>query len=143
VRQERGARGGDNPVAGILCLTAGLAIFTLQDVILKLMSDTYPVHQAVAIRAAVALPILALFVALDGGLGQLASRRARALALRGAVMCLAYLSYYLGLAGLPLATCLALFFVAPIMVTVLAGVVLGERVGTRAGWRSSRPSRAS
>ena len=121
----------DERLKGILCLVAGIALFSLQDLIIKLLSSEYPVHQALAVRAATTAPILLALVAVDGGLRSLASPRAGLLLVRGCVMFAAYLSYYLGLAALPLAYCVSLYFTAPLFITALSTVVLGERVGPR------------
>jgi drug/metabolite transporter (DMT)-like permease len=116
---------------GVACLILGIAVFSLQDLVIKLVSDGYPLHQALTIRSLTALPLLLLMVALDGGLGQLATRRWQPVLGRAAVMFTAYGSYYLGLAALPLATCVALFFTAPLFITMLSVLVLGEKVGPR------------
>ena len=41
---------------GILALVLGIAVFSLQDVILKLLSDDYPLYQAMVIRSLTAVP---------------------------------------------------------------------------------------
>jgi len=119
------------PVKGAIYLVLGIAVFSLQDVVIKLVSGAYPLSEALTIRSVTALPLLFLLVAFDGGLTGLRSRRWRLLLLRGAVMCFAYTSYYLGLAALPLATCVALYFTAPLFITMLSVFVLGETVGPR------------
>ena len=54
---------------GILALTVGIAVFSLQDVILKLLSDDYPLYQAMIIRSLTAIPLLLIIVRwLDGTL---------------------------------------------------------------------------
>jgi drug/metabolite transporter (DMT)-like permease len=121
----------DQRTKGIVCLVTGVAVFSLQDVIIKIVSSDYPVHQALVIRSLTALPLLLLLVALDGGLRTLASQRRGLLVGRGLIMFAAYLSYYLGLAALPIATCVALYFTAPLFITVLSVFVLGETVGAR------------
>ena len=118
-------------IKGIICLTVGIAIFSLQDLIIKLLSGDYPVHQAMVIRSLTALPLLFLLVVLDGGARSLATKRRSVLVVRGLIMFTAYTSYYLGLAALPLATCVALYFTAPLYITMLSVVVLGESVGRR------------
>ena len=125
------SRAGDKPLLGMLCLVGGIAVFSLQDLIIKLISDDYPVHQALAIRGLVALPLLLVLVAKTSGLGSLRSMQAPVLALRGLVMLSAYTSFYLGLAALPIAICVSLYFVAPIFVTLLSALILRERVGPR------------
>jgi drug/metabolite transporter (DMT)-like permease len=125
------ARTRDNPIVGVLSLTAGITVFSVQDVIIKLISGAYPVHQAMTIRSLVALPLLLGLVALNGGIATLASRCAPLLLVRGAIMFSSYTSYYLALAALPMATCVALYFAGPLFITVLSALVLHERVDAR------------
>ena len=54
---------------GILALVVGIAVFSLQDVILKLLSGDYPLYQAMIIRSLTAVPLLLIIVFwLDGRL---------------------------------------------------------------------------
>jgi drug/metabolite transporter (DMT)-like permease len=123
------ARPGDRPLLGVLCLVAGVAVFSVHDLIIKLISDTYPVHEAMAIRGMVAVPLLLALVARSGGLRTIRTKRAPLLAVRGLLMLGAYTSFFLGLAALPMAIAVSLYFVAPIFVTLLSALTLGERVG--------------
>ncbi|HUF44109.1 MAG TPA: DMT family transporter [Aestuariivirgaceae bacterium] len=121
----------DQRIKGIVCLVAGIAVFSIQDLIIKILSSDYPVHQALVIRSLTALPLLLLLVFLDGGIRSLASQRRKLLIGRGLIMFAAYLSYYLGLAALPIATSVALYFTAPLFITMLSVFALGETVGLR------------
>src|SRR5690349_24466929 len=113
--------------AFILCL--GVFVFALQDWIIKAISDLYPVHQAIVIRAVVALPILLVLVRMSGAFRNILSPQARWLALRGFILVVAYTSYYLAFPAMPLAQVIALWFTTPLFVVALAGPILGERVG--------------
>jgi drug/metabolite transporter (DMT)-like permease len=86
----------------------------------------------VAIRSLIAIPILACMVHLETGLRAILTRRAGWLALRACAMFISYLAFYLAFPALPLAEAVALFFAAPLFITILAVPVLGEHVG----WRS-------
>jgi drug/metabolite transporter (DMT)-like permease len=118
---------------GILCLCAGLGLFSVQDLILKLLSGGYPLSQAMVFRSLVALPLLLLLAARDGGLGSLFTRGTKAMIGRGLVMFVAYAAYYLALPALPLATTVALYFSAPLFIVILSVPMLGETVGWRRG----------
>lgn len=113
---------------GIAFLIAGVAVFSAQDLILKLLSGDYPLSQAMVLRSLTSLPILAVLVHLSGGLRSLIAPGWPVMLLRGIVMFLAYLSYYLALPALPLATTVALYFAAPLMITVLSVLMLREHV---------------
>lgn len=117
--------------SGILFLVAGIAVFAVQDLILKLLSGTYPLHQAMVIRSVTAAPLLLILVQLNGGLSTLFTPGMRAMIGRGLIMFVAYTSYYLALAALPLATTVALYFAAPLFITLLSVLTLGETVAPR------------
>ena len=117
---------------GVLALCAGIALFSVQDAIIKGISGDYAVTLAIVIRCLVALPILILMVRAEAGLRALWTPNRGALILRGGIMLVAYTTYYMALAALPLAEAIALFFVSPVFVILMAGPVLGERVG----WQS-------
>lgn len=115
--------------SGILCLIAGLAIFSVQDLILKLISGDYPLHQAMMVRSLVALPFLIMIVRIfDGRLSTIATRGWWKMSLRGLLNFASYTFYYLALASLPLATTIALFFTAPLFITIASAVLLREKI---------------
>ena len=119
-------------INGILCLCAGIAIFSVQDLILKLLSGEYPLHQAMVLRSISAVPFMLAIVGwFDGTLSTLISPRWPAMLARGGLNFLAYTAYYLALAALPMATTVALYFTAPLIITVLSVLMLGERVSAR------------
>lgn len=117
---------------GILYLIAGIAIFSVQDLILKLISGDYPLHQAMVLRSLTAFPCLLLITwQMDGSLKGLVSPTWPAMLARGLLNFAAYTAYYLALAALPMATTVALYFTAPLMITLLSALVLKETVGQR------------
>lgn len=114
---------------GILALTLGIAIFSVQDVILKLLSGDYPLHQAMVIRSLTALPChLAIVWWFDGRLSTITTPGWWKMLTRGLLNFVAYTAYYLGLAYMPLADTIALFFTNPLFITLAAVLFLGERV---------------
>jgi drug/metabolite transporter (DMT)-like permease len=119
------------PVLGAASLCLGVMIFSGQDWIIKLLSGDYPVHQAIAIRGVVAVPILLAVIAATGNLRFVLSPRAGWLTVRGLVLMVAYTTYYLAFPSMPLANIVALWFTVPLFVTLLAGPFLGERVGLK------------
>jgi drug/metabolite transporter (DMT)-like permease len=113
---------------GILCLVAGLALFSVQDLILKLISGDYPLYQAMLVRGLVSAPLLVLLAVADGGVGTLFSSGLSRMIVRGLVMFVAYFSFYIALAGLSLPTTVALYFSNPLFITIFSVILLGERV---------------
>ena len=121
----------DAPVKGVLCVIAGISIFSIQDVIIKSISGSYPVHDIVFVRSVVALAPLLLIAHFDGGLSGLRTRRPLAHLLRACAMLASYTTFYLAIVALPLASAVALFFVAPLLITALSHFVLGEKAQLR------------
>ncbi len=120
-----------HPGLAALSLCSGVAIFSGQDWIIKLLSGDYPVHQAIAIRGVVAVLILLAFIAYSGKIESLRSKRMGLLIVRGLVLMMAYTTYYLAFPSMPLASIVAIWFTVPLFVTALAGPFLGEKVGVR------------
>ena len=114
---------------GILALVFGIAIFSVQDVILKQLSGDYPLHQAMVIRSLTALPFhLAIVWWFDGRLSTITTPGWWKMLARGLLNFVAYTAYYLGLAYMPLPDTIALFFTSPLFITLTAILFLGERV---------------
>ena len=114
---------------GILFLSAGALIFTIQDVIIKWISGDYPVTQILATRSLVAFAPLFILLYFDGGLRGVSGRRLGRLLIRAGLLFLSYTAYYLAIAAIPLAEAGSLFYTAPLFIVALAGPMLRERVG--------------
>ncbi len=119
-------------LTGIVSLILGVMIFSVQDAILKAVSGDHAVTLAIMLRSLVGLPILLVMVAYANGLGALRSRNWKLLIARGLIMLTAYTTYYMAFPALPLAEAVALFFTSPIFVTILASLILREKVTPQA-----------
>ena len=111
--------------AAILCL--GIAAYIVQDLIMKIASGHYPIHQALALRALTALPIAVLLIYLSGSLKAIKGST-RPMLPRSMLTVICNLTYYLALAALPMATVGALYLSAPLMITALSVLLLQEKV---------------
>ena len=117
---------------GISCVIGAVFAFTTQDMAIKWLSGDYALHQIVLIRALIALIVtLAIFVPLEGGYRNLRTRRPLLHLLRGLAIIVTNMTYFTALATLPLGEATALFFVAPLFITALSVLLLGERVDMR------------
>lgn len=123
---ERGA------AFGISCALGATVFFSLNDLSIKFLSGDYPLHQIVFVRATVALLItLMIIMPLDGGWAALKTRRPMIHVLRGICVVVANSAFFAGIAAMPLADASAIFFVAPLFITGLSFLFLGEAVGIR------------
>lgn len=100
----------------------------LMDACLKTLSPHYSAMQIAAMRGLSTLPIALLWVAVQGGFGQLLRVRFGLHLLRGAIGIMMLVTFTYALRRLPLSETYAIFFVAPLFITALAALLLGERV---------------
>ncbi|PRZ46621.1 DMT family transporter [Tritonibacter scottomollicae] len=120
-------------VLGILAAIGAAVAFSVIDVTFKFLSDGYPLYQVVFFRSVVALALLlAIIIPLEGGYRILRTRNTRLHLMRVAAVAFANISFFSGLAVLPLAEAVAIAFATPLIVTILSVLFLKERVGP---WR--------
>ena len=109
-----------------------VTLFSLNDVTMKFLSGGYALHQIVLIRSVVGMSVVLLFmVPFQGGFAALKTRRFGAQMARAGMVFFANMTFFLGLAALPLADAVALFFVSPFIITIFSVLFLGEVVGPR------------
>lgn len=118
---------------GILAAIGGAMCFSVIDVAFKFLSGGYPLYQVVLVRSLIAMAVLlAVIVPLSGGFHTLRTRHPRLQLFRCLAVFCANLSFFTGLAILPLAEAVAIAFATPLIVTALSALFLGERPGP---WR--------
>lgn len=118
-----------NTAAAIACVLAGVGAISINDVLIKQLSGGYPLHQMVFIRSAIGIVFSLMLVQIEGGFAILRTRTPGLHLLRGGLVVISNLTYFAALAVIPLAEATALFFVAPLMITLLSIPLLGEKVG--------------
>lgn len=119
----------DRPTLGIALICLGVAVISVNDLLIKVLSGGYPLHQMVFFRSAIGLVFTMGFVMAEGGPSILRTRTPGIHALRGVLVVGANMTFYAAVAVLPLAQATALFFVAPLFITLLSIPMLGEKVG--------------
>ena len=116
---------------GIGFLVLSMFIISLQNIAIKWIGGDYSVLEIVTIRSLVALPFTLLFFRLEGKRGFPTTKQRKLEYIRGGLLFLSYTAFMMGLAALPLADIEAIRFSAPLMITFLSVVILGEKVGPR------------
>jgi drug/metabolite transporter (DMT)-like permease len=115
---------------GIGAMLFAVAMFSLMDTGLKLLSPHYPAMQVAAMRALFSLPLVIVYVAWRGAFAGLGRIRWPLHLLRGGLGIVMLSLFTFGLRELPLAEAYSIFFVAPLLITALSVPLLGERVDT-------------
>ena len=106
--------------AGIALLLVGVAIFSVRDIIVRELSGIYPIMEFVFFRTLFSIPFVLIIAFMDAGVRAFRPRRPALHVLRATLMFMAYTTYFLAVASVPLATAVALFFASPILATALA-----------------------
>ena len=117
-------------VTGLVIAVIAMFLFSLTHTSVRLMSDTMTAFQIVFWRMLVSMAMLMPWYAWQG-FGLLKTRRPGMHALRAAVNCGGMLLWFFAIAVVPLGKAVAIHFVLPIFVMVLAVIILRERVGIR------------
>ncbi len=113
----------------MLMMAAGVVVIPGIDAIAKHLSTSLSPGQIAASRFLFQLIFLLPVVLITGR--RLFSRHFLLNACRGALIGSATLFFFWGLKYLPLADAIAIFFVEPLILTLLSAIFLGERVGWR------------
>ena len=117
---------------GILFALGGTVVLSANDLAIKALSDTYALHQVILIRAVIGMAlVLAVIWISRTGFRQLITRRPGAHLFRVGIVMVSNVTYFVGLSLMPLADAVATAFVAPLFVTLMSAVILGEKVGPR------------
>lgn len=113
-------------------LLAGVSILSLQDSLVKLIAPQTSFWQVQIIRSSFNMAMLAGLAMFTGGIGLLWPRRPGPAILRGVLLALC-MGFFFGAAEQITVTQMATgLYTYPLFVTLLAGPVLGERIGR---WR--------
>ena len=121
----------NNPTVAIAFILAGMAAISVNDMLIKQLSGGYPLHQMVFVRSAIGIAFSLVLVQLEGGWRILKTDRPLMHILRGLLVVFANMAFFMALAVMPLGDATALFFVAPLFITLLSIPLLGEPVGLR------------
>ncbi len=113
---------------GILLGVLGYSLFALHDASNKWLVTAIPVWQILFFRSLIIVCGCLAIGRMDLVRRVAASPQRRALTARGALVLAAWLSYFTAARTLPLAQLLTLYFAAPLVTTLLAMPLLGERV---------------
>ena len=119
----------NHTIQGVSFLVLAMLTFSLQNIAVKWIGGDYSVMEIVAFRSLIAIPCTLLLFRFEGGRGLPTTQRHKLELLRGGFLFLSYTSHFMGLAALPLADIESIRFSAPLMITFLSVVLLGEKVG--------------
>ncbi|MFK7834805.1 MAG: DMT family transporter [Sulfitobacter sp.] len=117
--------------AGIFCMLGGMFFISVNDMMVKSLSSDYPLHQLILMRSVTAIAFTLVLLKIEGGFKLLNTGRWVLHGMRAVFILIANTALYAAISAMPLAMATALYFVAPLFVTLLSIPVLGETVGPR------------
>ena len=124
------SRGGN--LTGITAMLASMAAFIANDTCVKLIGNTLPLGELIALRNTTATLYILVFAAIFGGLTLPKNPPWRILSWRMIAEVLSTLLFLSGLVALPIADATAIGQFTPLAITAAAAIFLKERIG----WRS-------
>ena len=120
--------GPQGNLRSILAMLVAVGFFSLMDAVMKTLSGHYPAMQVAALRGLSALPLVCAYVLWRRQTGSLLHCRWGLHLLRGALGVAMLSLFAWSLKELGLAEAYTIFFVAPLLITVLSIPLLRERV---------------
>ncbi len=113
---------------GIQFMVAAMACFVINDTLVKLASESMPAAQLIFLRGAMASVMVFALAQATGATVRLAEIARGWVAVRALIDGLATLTYLVALFNMPIANATAINMASPLFITVLAVLVLGEKV---------------
>ncbi|SEN33242.1 S-adenosylmethionine uptake transporter [Pseudorhodobacter antarcticus] len=118
---------------GALMALVSFAIYSTHDVFVKFLGADYSPVQIIFFSVLLGFPLVALMLIGDRNDGNLRPKHPWWTALRTVSAMITGLSAFYAFSVLPLAQTYAILFAAPLLITLLAIPILGEKVGVRRG----------
>ena len=116
---------------GIVAMLVAVGALSLMDASLKTLSQHYTAWQTACLRGLVTLPVAAVWTATSGGFGQLMRVRFPLHLARGVLGIGTLAAFTYGVRTLRLSEAYTIFFVAPLLITAFAAIMLKERVDAK------------
>ncbi len=123
---------GDRPLAALALLMMGILVLSLQDSLIKLMAADTSFWQFQSLRSLANLSFIVILALASGSLGLILPRNWRPVFLRAGLLMICMFFFFAGAPFLSVPQMAAGLYTYPLFVSLLAGPVLGEKVGP---WR--------
>ena len=120
---------GQGTPEGILCIGLGMALFVMQDAMMKTMLGPYSVWQLIVARSLLTSLVLIPAIVVMGPPHRLLTPLWPLHVCRAALFAVGFSLYYTAFPFMTLASVTTVFFAAPLITAVLAAVFLREKVG--------------
>ncbi len=126
--QTAPARVGQSAL-GVFFVVLGMALITVQDGFMKEMLERYSLWPLMVSRGVMGVVICVPLILIMGGANRLSTPLLGFYAIRGALIAVAFALFYAAFPFMNLAEISTIFFAAPLMITIMATIFLGETIG--------------
>jgi S-adenosylmethionine uptake transporter len=118
---------------GAFLSLAAFGIYATHDVLVKFLGGSYSAFQLIFFSGLLGFPLVSIMLMSDRTDGNLIPKHPYWTAIRTATAVLCGLAGFYAFSVLPMAQCYAIFFAMPILITLLAIPMLGEKIGLHRG----------
>jgi len=118
---------------GALLSLAAFGLYATHDVVVKYLGGSYSAFQTMFFSGLMGFPLVTILLLSDRRDGTLIPRHPWWTALRTVSAVVTGVLGFYAFSKLPLAQCYAIFFAMPLLITLMAIPMLGEKVGIRRG----------
>lgn len=129
----KGERAVKSNFGGALFALLAFAVYSAHDVAVKILGETFSPIQIVFFSAVLGFPLVSLLLIRDRTDGHLRPRHPWWMLLRTICTVVTAVTCFYAFSVLPMAQTYAILFATPLLITLLAIPLLGEKVGLRRG----------
>jgi drug/metabolite transporter (DMT)-like permease len=120
---------GHSARASIVAMVGAMGAFVVNDALVKYASQSMPGAQLIFVRGVMALALVLVAAWRMGTMGRIGEIARGWVAARAVIDAAATVLFLVALFHLPISSVTAINMTSPLMITILAAVFLGERVG--------------
>ncbi|MDX1330137.1 MAG: DMT family transporter, partial [Burkholderiaceae bacterium] len=118
---------------GIISMLIAMGAFGMMDAVIKLLSVDMPPMQIAALRGLVTIPLLAVYMWRRGSFHSIVRIKWPLQMVRGVLAIAMLWAFSVGIKSLAMTQAYTIFFIAPMLISILAWPLLGERT-SRVRW---------
>tara|TARA_B100001250_G_C19792280_1_gene787082 strand:- start:478 stop:1425 length:948 start_codon:yes stop_codon:yes gene_type:complete len=119
----------DNNIKAIFLIIIGMFVFTIQDVLIKLISESINIYVIYIIRSIIGLFVIIFYCQINNIKINFKTYYPITTCIRVTGFFLGFSLYYFSLSKISLPEAVTLFFASPFFVTIFSKFIIGERVG--------------
>jgi drug/metabolite transporter (DMT)-like permease len=118
-----------NNTRGIYLVISGMLIFSVQDVLIKLLSEDTSLFQILFFRSVIGTLFIIFYLKVSGQVVKLGTAYPVLSAIRGLLFFFGYSAFYFAQSKMPIANATVLFLVSPFFITIMSVFFFQSAVG--------------